>query len=209
GRSRRARLAAGAASAGLLAAVPLLSACGGAPHPGAAAVVDGRRITVSQLQAQVRDVRDAQRESPQAEQLIAASGRLGQNTLMRMIRARVIERAAKDAGVGVSRRDVQQARGTDERQAGGGAALAALYLDQGVAPGQIDGVVRTELLRERLLDKLGTDGAKRQFDRTFKALDIEVNPRYGRWDPERGTTVLADDPWLRPAADADRVNPGA
>jgi hypothetical protein len=41
------------AASALLAAVPLLTACGSAAHPGAAAVVDGKRITEAQLQGEV------------------------------------------------------------------------------------------------------------------------------------------------------------
>lgn len=48
---RRTALSVSAMSSLLLAA-PLLTACGSAAHPGAAAVVDGKRITVSQLQSQ-------------------------------------------------------------------------------------------------------------------------------------------------------------
>ncbi|MEU9004234.1 hypothetical protein AB0D15_20310, partial [Streptomyces sp. NPDC048551] len=48
-------------SVALLAAAPLLTACSGGTRPGTAAVVGGERITTSALQAQVKDVRLAQR----------------------------------------------------------------------------------------------------------------------------------------------------
>ncbi|MET7763744.1 SurA N-terminal domain-containing protein [Streptomyces sp. NPDC005393] len=193
---RRTALSVSAASALLLSA-PLLTACGNAPRPGAAAVVDGGRITVSQLQAQVKAVRDAQRGSPRADQLVAGSGRLSQDTLIRMIQFRVIERAGKDNGMSVTRREMQRARAAAEAQSGGATALRAVYLEQGIAPGRIDDAIRMELTRTALLRKLGTAKVNEVFTRTSKELAIRVNPRYGKWDDTQGTAVLAKEAWLR------------
>ncbi|TVL88128.1 SurA N-terminal domain-containing protein [Streptomyces sp. LX-29] len=184
-------------AAALLAATPLLTACGNDAHPGAAAVVDGRRITVAQLQAQVREVRDAQRDHPQAEQLIAGSGRLSQDTLIRMIQYRVIERAGADHGIRVTRREVQEERARTEAREGGAATVRGLYLQQGIAPDQIDEAVRADLTRDKLLAKLGTEGANTAFARTSEDLAIDVNPRFGSWDDREGTAKLAQEPWLR------------
>ncbi|WP_030837299.1 SurA N-terminal domain-containing protein [Streptomyces hygroscopicus] len=193
---RRTALSVSAASALLLSA-PLLTACGEAPRPGAAAVLDGGRITVSELQAQVKDVRAAQRDDPRAAQMVASSGRLSQDTLIRMIQFRVIERAGQDHGIRPTRREVQRARASAEAQSGGAKALRALYLQQGIAPGRIDEAVRMDLTRNALLRKLGTAKVNEVFTRTSKALDIRVNPRYGKWDNTQGTAVLAKEAWLR------------
>jgi hypothetical protein len=223
---RRATLAVPAAAA--LLAAPLLTACGSDAHPGAAAVVDGSRITVSQLQARVNDVRDAQRGSPKSEQLVANSGQLSQNTLIRMIQFRVIERAGQDNGVRLTPRDVQQCRkaieapggaevlrglqtgqttqcrATAAAQAGGAAALRDFYLEQGIAPDRIDDALRMELTRNALLQKLGTAKVNAVFARTSKELSIEVNPRYGKWDDTRGTAVLTKESWLRTSGDVEQ-----
>ncbi|WP_431044005.1 SurA N-terminal domain-containing protein [Streptomyces sp. P1-3] len=199
-RSRTA-LSVSAASA-LLLATPLLTACGSDAHPGAAAVVDGERISVAQLQAQVRVVRDAQRDSPQADQLVANSGRLSKDTLIRMIQYRVIERAGADNGVHVTRREVQKALKDAAEHEGGAARVRALYLQQGIAPGQIDDQVRMDLTRDKLLRKLGPRKVNATFAATSKALRIDVNPRYGSWDDTQGTARLAREPWLHAATEA-------
>lgn len=194
-RSRRAAVSVSAAA--LVVAAPALTACGGTPHPGAAAVVDGKRITVSQLQGQVSEVRDAQRDSPRSEQLIAGTGRLSQDTLIRLIQQRVVQRAAEQNHVTVTRREVGQARSATTDQAGGAAKLRELYLQQGIAPNQIDNAVRMELLRAKLLRKLGTSGVNNQFMKTSEALGIDVNPRYGDWNDQQGTATLGQEPWVR------------
>lgn len=97
-------------SAALLAGAPLLTACGSEAHPGAAAVVGGDRIEVSTLQGQVAAVREAQRDSKDASQLIDKSGQLSRAKLHGMIFDRVLDRAAQDAGVTVNRNEIQQMR---------------------------------------------------------------------------------------------------
>lgn len=104
----------------------------------------------------------------------------------------------------ISRRDVQQARKSLAGQAGGAAGLRAMYLEQGIAPAQIDTAVRMDLLRNKLLQKLGTAKVNQVFAATSKKLDIEVNPRYGKWDDTQGTSVLVKEKWLRTTKPADQ-----
>ncbi|MEU7009223.1 SurA N-terminal domain-containing protein [Streptomyces sp. NPDC046332] len=192
-------------SAALLAAAPLLTACGGEAHPGAAAVVDGERIEVSSLQAQVRDVRTAQEASPQAAQLIEATGDLSREKLNVMIFDRVVDRVAEDNGITASRSEIQKARGEFTQQSGGQEQLAATLLQQqGVAPDQIDGVVRRTVLMNKIADKLGIantpEGQKKLteiFTAASKDLDIDVNPRFGAWDDDKIQLGTFTAPWVR------------
>ncbi|MFT2019846.1 SurA N-terminal domain-containing protein [Streptomyces sp. 796.1] len=193
----RRRTALTVSAVALLGATPLLTACGNDAHPGAAAVIDGDRITVSQLQSQVRDVREAQRDSPQADQLIQSSGKLGHETLIRMIQAKVVERAAADQGISVTRRDVQQEVKRARSQPGGAEELRSVFLRQGIAPGQIEDTFRVELLRVRLIDQLGEAQAMEALRATSADLDIDVNPRYGAWDNQQGMALLVKEPWIK------------
>ncbi|MFF9146288.1 SurA N-terminal domain-containing protein [Streptomyces sp. NPDC014861] len=195
-----------ALSAALLAAAPLLTACGGDAHPGAAAVVGGERIDVSSLQAQVRAAREAQSSSPQSAQLIAATGDLGRQKLNGMIFDRILGRVAADQGVGASRAELQQTREAFVRDNGGEEGLEAVLLQQqGVAPGQIDDVVRRNVLMTKIVEKLGiteTPEGQQKLQELFaaasKSLDIDVNPRYGAWDDTKVQLDAGADtaPWL-------------
>ncbi|MER5311876.1 SurA N-terminal domain-containing protein [Streptomyces sp. NPDC002773] len=192
-------------SAALLAAAPLLTACGSDAHPGAAAVVGGERIDVSSLQAQVKDVRTAQERSPQAAQLVQATGDLPRRKLNVMIFDRVVDKVAADHGVGVTRAELQQTRTAFVRESGGEEQLATVLLqEQGVAPGQIDEVVRRNVLMNKIAEKLGVtdtpEGQKKLtdvFSAASKALAIDVNPRYGAWDDAQVRLASTTAPWLR------------
>ncbi|MGW8975460.1 SurA N-terminal domain-containing protein [Streptomyces platensis] len=192
------------ATAALLAATPLLAACGNDAHPGAAAIVDGKRITVSQLQAKVKDVRAAQAKSPQGGQLIMSTGRLSLATLNGMIFDEVLARGARDAGVTVSRGDIQKWRGRAEKQAGSGERLKAMWLQQGVAPDEIDAMVRNQLLLDGVAEHLhadrrapqGQQKLARALAKTSRSMGIDVNPRFGKWDDQQVILGETKDPWI-------------
>lgn len=205
--SRRRRSALTVCSAAALAVTaPLLTGCGDDAHPGAAAVVQQHRITMGDLQAKVGAVRDAQRAAPQGEQMIKGSGQLTRATLDGMIRDRIVRRAAEDAGVSVSRREVHHMRAMLDRQAGGARQTEATLLQQqAIAPGEIDDRIRMQLAVDKIAKARGIDpqspsgNAKLNalFAETSKSMRIDVNPRYGKWDTTKATLGNEKIPWLR------------
>lgn len=189
-----------------IAAAPLLTACGNDAHPGAAAVVGGERITVSQLENRVDEVRSAQRaavpDEAQYQQAIARTGSLTRDTLHGMVLDRVLERAARDAGVKVTDREIQQMRSDLEEQAGGAQALEDAWLQQyGIPPQRLEENLRLQLQAQKLAQQLGTDTSRPDFWQALseagKELDIDLNPRYGEWDVEKSSRVDAKVPWLK------------
>ncbi|MDG4859178.1 SurA N-terminal domain-containing protein [Streptomyces sp. T-3] len=197
-------------SAALLAAAPVLTACGDQAHPGAAAVVGGDRITVAQLQSRVGEVRAAQQgataESGQYEQAVSKTGGLTRDTLQSMVLDKVLHRAATDAGVTVTRKEFQDLRAKLETQAGGAKALEQGWLQQySIPPSRIDDSLRTEIEAQKLYQKLGVDPSTDQGQAAFwsalseasKALKIDVNPRYGTWDVTKSRRTDAKTPWVR------------
>jgi outer membrane murein-binding lipoprotein Lpp len=200
----------------IAAAAPLLTACGNDAHPGAAAVVGGQRITVSQLEDRVEEVRDAQRaavtDEAQYSQAIARTGTLTRDTLHGMVLDRVLHRAAEDAGVTVSRREVQQMRAGLEQQAGGAKALQTAWLQQySVAPQRLDENLHLQLEAQKLAESLGTDTSQPAFWKALseasRELGVDLNPRYGSWDSEKVGRVDAKAPWVRDVTTAAEEQP--
>ncbi|MER5598995.1 SurA N-terminal domain-containing protein [Streptomyces sp. NPDC002265] len=198
-------------SAALVAAAPLLAACGNDAHPGAAAVVGDQRITVSQLESRVQEVRDAQRASvpdeAQYARVVAGTGSLTRDTLHGMVLDRVLQRAAQDAGVTVTRNEIQQMRAGLEQQAGGAAGLEAAWLQQyDVPPQRLDDNLRLQLQAQKLAAHLGTETSQPAFWKALSAaskeLHVDLNPRYGDWDAQKVSRVDAKTPWVREVAAA-------
>ncbi|MFJ3878322.1 SurA N-terminal domain-containing protein [Streptomyces sp. NPDC090077] len=196
-------------SAVLLAAAPLLTACSGETRPGTAAVVGGERITTSALQAQVGDVRAAQSTSEQGAQLIGATAGLERLKLNKMIQSAVLERAAEDAGLSVTPKEVQDVRKAQLEQLGGEKELRDAALQQAqLAPGQIEADTRFKLLRDKLFAHYGSqDKALAKLAEAAKALHIEVNPRYGQWDAQQ--ILLGDQktPWITQVTRPEQAAP--
>ncbi|MER6203869.1 MULTISPECIES: SurA N-terminal domain-containing protein [unclassified Streptomyces] len=190
----------------IAAAAPALTACGSDAHPGAAAVVGGQRITVAQLQNRVNEVRTAQRAAvqnqAQYERAVATTGGLTRETLYGMVFDQVVHRAAQDAGVTVTRKDIQDMRAGLAQQAGGSKALEATWLAQyGVPPQRLDENLRLQVEGRKLAAKLGTDTNQPAFWKALstasKELHVDLNPRYGTWDVEKSSRVDAKTPWVR------------
>lgn len=203
----RRRTAVSIAAAALLLASPALTACGSGPaQPGAAAVVGDQRITVSSLQDKVNEVRAAQSASPQAAQLISASGKLSAQTLSMLVQNTVIERAASDAGVTVSDGEVQQQKAAALQQFGGSeqALDAALLQQYDIVPSGADSFFRTNALVGKLIMSLGfqpgSDGGQtaivNAISKTADRLGVKINPRYGVWDSKKAIIGDATDPWV-------------
>ncbi|MCI3272564.1 SurA N-terminal domain-containing protein [Streptomyces cylindrosporus] len=193
-------------TAAIAAAAPLLTACGSDAHPGAAAVVGGQRISVAQLENRVNEVRTAQRAAvandAQYKQAVAQTGSLTRDTLHGMVLDRVLHRAAQDAGVSVTTKEIQQMRSGLEQQVGGSKALETAWLQQyGVAPKRLDDNLRLQLEAQKLAQTLGTDTSKPAFwnalSKASKELKVDLNPRYGAWDVQKSSRVDAKTPWVR------------
>jgi outer membrane murein-binding lipoprotein Lpp len=198
-------------SAAIVAAAPLLAACGSAAHPGAAAVVGRQRTTVAQLQNRVNEVREAQRsavaDETQYEQVVAQTGTLTRDTLHRMVLDRVLDRAAENAGIDVTRREIQQLRTELEQQTGGAKEPENTWLHQyGVPPQHLDENLHRQLEAQKLAARLQTDTSQPAFWKALSdasaELNIDLNPRYGAWDAQKTGRVDGKTPWLRevPAA---------
>jgi outer membrane murein-binding lipoprotein Lpp len=199
-----------------IAAAPLLTACGNDAHPGAAAVVGGQRITVAQLENRVGEVREAQRaavpDEAQYQQVIAKTGTLSRDTLHNMILDRVLHRAAQDAGVSVSRKEIQVMRSGLEEQTGGPKALETAWLQEyGIAPERLDENLRLQLEAQKLAAKLGTDTADAAFwnalSEASKKLGVDLNPRYGTWDVQKSSRADAKTAWIREVTAPDTQQP--
>ncbi len=175
-----------AVAAALAVSALLLSACSNQPA-GAAATFGDSRITEDQLSTTVQEILVAQGQAPDS-----ADPGLTSQTLGLMLTMALVEITADRAGVDISQGAVDQALAEAEGQAGGYEALVQSLVDQGIAPSQIESIMRLQLEAEAIGVALAPDGApEEQSQAAFTAvsdlsteLAVEASPRFGTWDPE-------------------------
>lgn len=163
---------------------------------GAAAVVDGKRISTDDVQASTRDYLKI---VPGAD-----SGQVQRDILQRLILSEVIDKVARKEGVGVSAGRVAAARDDLLKSTGGRKglirALAGQQQPSVLAPAYLDRWFKDQLLFRRITTKLAAGGdptsavetnkTSTLLSRTARSMDIEVNPRYGKWSLRRGVVAL-------------------
>lgn len=153
-----------------LAGLLALSACSGTSSAETAAVVDGRVIT----EQQVRDAVEQINGAFNPEQPITAA-----QALTLLIRAPYINQAAADAG----------------RAQSESAARAALRDFPGTPADSTVEILQAEASLQQI-DEAG----RQELTEQFAELDMDINPRYGRFDPQQASLVAHQPNWIVPSS---------
>jgi len=196
--ARRRRLTAAAGLA--CAATLLLSGCSDA-RLGAAAVVDGDAIPVTDLQDATNEYLEIIPGGDPKQAQVAI--------LQSMIISEVLDEVAQDNGVRVPDGKIAAERDDLFESFGGRRGLVRTLANSQqqptiLAPSGVERWVKDRLLFNAIAEEVGggplntADPEAQQVlvevqDQLTKAgedLDIEVNPRYGTWNPKRGITPL-------------------
>lgn len=138
-------IVAGAALATSLA----VSACG-TVHAGAAATVGDTRIPVSQVKANA----DTMLKDAGTGSAAAANEDLQRSVLSRIIKDKLLDRAASDKGVTVTQGEVKNELADAAKQSGGEEQLESAAAQQGIAKADLHDYVYYALLEQRLGEKL-------------------------------------------------------
>lgn len=188
GRRPRRRLALAAA---VVAAAAALTGCS-ADRLGAAAIVDGEPIATDELQELSREVREVVPGLDPSQVQVAV--------LQQLIVGRLFDRLGADLGVSVSDGEVAAELQTALAQTGGRdelvTALASGESPQVVPPSMLEQWQRDRLLYQEVAaelsstagepDEAGFAAASQALSDAAREVDIEINPRYGEWDPQAG-----------------------
>lgn len=178
---------------------------------GTAAVIDGRTVTVDDLQTRTQE-----------HLAVVPGGDAGgaqRSLLQRMIVSAALDTAARDAGVRVRAGQVATERDAVLDSVGGPKrlirALAESQQPTVLAPGDIDRWIKDRLLFRAIAEEIAgvplsaeapeTEQAITEANAALRAageeIDVEVSPRYGTWDPESGITPLVSGGLSKTAAE--------
>ncbi len=169
------RLSRGIAAAALLAGLAL---GGCSAQPGAAAVVDGQRISEGELSRTVSDFSAVVGQPVEARQLLGT-----------LIVAPMILDVAADYGVAAS--DDEAAQLLDAQLEASGQTAP----EEGYSDGLLQ-VAKVVIVNQEMSMAPDATIAVEEVNTRIAEADIEVSPRYGEFDPTTGE-VLADElPWI-------------
>ncbi len=195
-------------AAAALVAAGALAGCGDAPKPGTAAIVGDDRITVTSLSQTVRDWRTQFKNDALANRIRAGAAGQGDQlgteagesdlrmALTLLVNFQVVERLAKEQGVAVPDGRTDDVLREMNQQPGGATSIT---LASGLPGDRSRDLARFVATKRLLLERLGSDGnpqspatmqAGQRYTQLIRGtagrLHIEVNPRYGTFDPLRG-----------------------
>lgn len=173
------------AAAALTASVAILSGCANQEAGSAATFTDGR-ISESTLQTAVAEILTAKGQSTST-----TDAALLQQTLGRLITQRLVGELAAQEGIEISQGQLDELRVRYAAQVGGEDAFEDVFLQENVAPSQIESVLRLQLQAQELGYVLNPRGSAeeqglavfQQVSAYSDEVDTTVSPRFGTWDP--------------------------
>ena len=161
-----------------------LTGCG-TTQAGAAATIGDTRITETLLTSEVQAVLAAKGQPVDTQDASLVSQVLG-----RMITIELVDRLSAAEGVEITQGQVDEVIANYTGQVGSMEQVEEVFLQENVAPSQIESLIRLQAQAQALGIKLNPSGsAEEQGTAVFEAasllsveLDTTVSPRYGTWD---------------------------
>ena len=184
----------------LLAVVSVLGLSGCGKVDSAATLGD---ITISQASAQaIVDEVLAERAKVDTSRMQLQSGSaLNRSQLRFTIVTTLFDEIAKELKLSITSTELTQAESELITQSGGQEALAQNLVAAEIAPKNFDRYIRAIVTSNKIQDALLASGVSQEevsarisqlVNAKAAQLKVEVNPRYGTWDPTTGDIVATD-----------------
>jgi len=158
------------------------------------------KITTAELQTNVDSVL-AERAKVDTTQMQLETGEtLVRNQLNFQLLLAGFAEIAKELSIEITSSEIAGRRAEIIEQVGGDESLPGALVSASIAPEDLDGYLRAILTTEKIGQALAQTGVPEAdiqeriqglFVAKVNELKIEVNPRYGTWDPTTGTIIAA------------------
>lgn len=185
----------------IASAAVLLAGCATTDKAGAAAIIGETKIPSSVVTTQVNEVRvDIENTSLELLQDLPTMTLLSQMVIDRLVLEEILKAAVVDMGVKVTDAQVVEYRDFVFRNYGEEEVKAQLATRNGVAAKYVDTYMYDILLQREIMNKLAPGMPEevqaaalyKYLSGIAKELNVEVSPRYGKWDPEAMQSVLGE-----------------
>jgi hypothetical protein len=176
----------------------IVSITGCSTRGGAAAVVDGERISESEVAAIVTETQTTLKDLDITEVSLAT---LPSAVVTWLLRARILDRIAEEEGIEITDGEIDEVVSQAERDLGR-EELQGRLATAGVPPTRIREYARSFVVQNKITEQAnGDEQAVTQLLADYsREFGVEVSPRYGAWDATSGSLVATRDELSRPEA---------
>jgi len=186
----------------LILGVAVLTGCSDSPKlAGSAVVIDGKVIPASAVAERVDKVRSQiQVTDPSLVSEVPSLIQINQRAVDHFVRAALFAEAVSREGINVTDRDVAEYKAEVFEQYAQETIEAQLVSQNAVPADDLDGFMREILVQRILMEKLapGADNQTQFLAMTeyltalSEELGVELNPRFGTWDPSNLISTPGD-----------------
>jgi hypothetical protein len=187
----------------LILGVAVLTGCSDSPKlAGSAVVINGKVIPASAVAERVDKVRaQIQETDPSLISEVPSLIQINQRAVDHFVRASLFEEAVKREGIKVTDRDVAAYRDEVFTQYSKESIEAQLAAQNAVPADDVEGFMREIMIQRILMEKLapGADNQTQFVAMTdyltalSDELGVELNPRFGTWDPSNLISTPGDE----------------
>jgi hypothetical protein len=182
--------------AALIGLALIASITGCSARGGAAAVVDGERISEAEVAAVVSESQQTLREFGVTEVSLAT---LPNAAVEWLVRARILDRIAQEEGLEVTDGEIDSVVNQAEQDLGREEIQARLAASA-VPPSRIRQYARSFVVQNKITQRVNGDeqALTRLLADYSREFGVEISPRYGAWDAASGTLTASPDELSRP-----------
>lgn len=175
-----------------------LTGCG---RVGSAATVGDIKIPESKVQTLIDSIIHERTKVDTSGMQLATGADLNRSQVRFVIVTTLFDEIAKELKISVTPGDLISVRQNVLAQVGGEAQLAPALVSANIAPESLDPYLRMTVISDKIRQGLLANGiAEADVDATFNSiitrksqqLNIQINPRYGQWNPATGEVVASN-----------------
>ena len=181
-----------------IASALLLSGCS---QVGAAATIGETKITQEVVQGSIESILAERAKIDISQMELQTGADLNLSQLRFQVLTVLIREVGKDFKVEASKAEIDTRRDGILEQVGGEAGLPKALVGAGIAPANLDLYLEAVIVSGKISDAIVASGVTEdllggEITRLVAAkaaqLKVEVNPRYGKWDPISADVVPVD-----------------
>lgn len=181
-----------------ITATVLLAGCS---QVGAAATIGDIKITQATVQSSIDSILAERTKVDTSQMQIETGSALNIAQLRFHLLGVLIRELGDELGLTVTKAEIDSRRASIVEQVGGAEALPTALVGAGIAPDDLDRYIEVITYSDKISkslidagvteDQLGNEIQKLVVAKA-KELGVEVNPRYGKWDPVSADVIPAD-----------------